>query len=268
MRSVVITGSTRGIGFGLADSFLSLGYGVVISGRTPEGLKKAISRLSEKHKAERIAGCPCDVTDFKQVENLWQYSQKRFGKIDIWINNAGVSHQQQGFQQESPEEIDSLVGTNITGTMYGARVALRGMFEQGAGALYNMEGLGSDGRKVSGLALYGSTKSSVRYLTDSLASEAKDSNVIVGALYPGMVVTEFLTGWYEKGSADWEQAKRIFNILADRVETVTPWLAKKVAANKKNGRRFIWLRKRKIIGRFLTLPFHKRNLFADQENTV
>ena len=59
----------------------------------------------------------------------------------------------------------------------------------------------------------------------------------------------------------WERAKRVFNILADRVETVAPWLAQKVLDNEKNGARFTWLPRHKVLGRFLSAPLRKRDLF-------
>lgn len=76
-----------------------------------------------------------------------------------------------------------------------------------------------------------------------------------------MVVTDLLTQQYESRPEDFEQAKRIFNILADRVETVTPWLARQVLDNEKNGARITWLTRRKTMGRFLVTPFRKRDLF-------
>ena len=216
MKSVVVTGSTRGIGYGLADSFLGLRCEVMISGRSPDGVEAAVKQLSSKYGEQRVLGQACDVTKFDQVEALWAKAIEQFGKVDIWINNAGIGHPQRDFWNEPPEEIDSVVGTNIVGTMYGVRTALRGMREQGFGSL-----LGSDGRRVSGLTLYGSTKSCVRYVTNAAAKEVKGTEIIVGALYPGMVVTEFLTGWYDKESEDWRRAKRIFNILSDRVDSVS-----------------------------------------------
>ena len=83
--------------------------------------------------------------------------------------------------------------------------------------------------------------------------------MIVAAFSPGMVVTEFLTGRFEEGSEDWRQAKHIFNILAHRVETVTPWLAEKAQTNKKNEPRFNWMTRGKVINRFLAAPFRKRD---------
>ena len=155
----------------------------------------------------------------------------------------------------------AVVETNLLGAMYGARVAVSEMLVQGYGSLYNMEGLGSDGRQVSGLTLYGTTKSAVSYLTDALVQETRGTPLIVGALSPGMVVTNFLIGQYEDRPEEWERAKRIFNILADRVETVTPWLARKLLANQKTGIRITWLTRAKATYRFLVAPFRRRELF-------
>jgi NAD(P)-dependent dehydrogenase (short-subunit alcohol dehydrogenase family) len=261
MKIIVITGSTRGIGNGLADAFLNLACAVTVSGRGPADVKVAVDRLAAKHDPKRVFGQACDVTEYDQVLSLWETSQAHWGKIDIWINNAGIAHPQLAFIDHSPEEIQAVVQTNLVGAMLGAKVALHGMYQQGFGSLYNMEGLGSDGRRVEGLTLYGCTKSGLRYLTDALAKEVQGTPVRVGSLSPGMVVTDLLTKQYKDRPEEWEQAQRIFNILADRVETVTPWLAHKALNNKKNGARIKWLTRRKSIGRFLAAPFHKRNLF-------
>jgi NAD(P)-dependent dehydrogenase (short-subunit alcohol dehydrogenase family) len=261
METVVITGSTRGIGYGLADSFLALGCAVAISGRTLANVEEAVAKLAAQHEADRVLGQPCDVTDLEQVQALWDVAQAHFGKIDIWINNAGIGHSQMDFWELSPEQIQAVVDTNLVGAMYGAQVALRGMLDQGFGSFYNMEGLGSDDRMVRGLALYGCTKAGLRYLTQSWMQETQGTPVLVGALRPGMVMTDLVTKQYEERPEDWERDKRIFNILADRVETVTPWLAQKVLANDKTGVRITWLTRGKVIGRFLAAPFRRRNLF-------
>jgi NAD(P)-dependent dehydrogenase (short-subunit alcohol dehydrogenase family) len=157
----------------------------------------------------------------------------------------------------------AVVRTNVIGSMYGARVALQGMLAQGWGSLYNLEGLGSDGRRVDGLTTYGTTKHALTYLTDGLAEETKGTPVLVGALRPGMVVTGMLTQQYQDRPEEWERAKRVFNILADRVETVTPWLVDQMLANEKTGVRFRWLGGAKSMARFLMAPFRRRDLFAE-----
>jgi hypothetical protein len=79
-----------------------------------------------------------------------------------------------------------------------------------------------------------------------------------------MVMTKLVTAQYDERPEDWERAKRIFNIIGDRVETVAPWLAQQVLENHKHGARIRWLSRGKLIGRFLTAPFRKRDLFEER----
>ncbi len=261
---VVITGSTRGIGYGLAREFLALGCRVVVCGRSQESTDQAVVALAELYSPERLLGKPCDVRDFSQVQALWTAAHHRFGKVDIWINNAGLGTEQQDIWAHSPEEMLGLVETNLVGVLYGIKVAMEGMLRQGGGAIYVMEGLGSDGRRVPGLTLYGTTKRALRYLVEGLVAETKETRVLVGALSPGMVTTDFLLGRYDHASVEWERAKRVFNILADREETVTPWLARKVLGNKKHGARFEWLTPLKAAWRFLTSPLVRRDVIGEE----
>jgi NAD(P)-dependent dehydrogenase (short-subunit alcohol dehydrogenase family) len=261
VKSVVITGSTRGIGYGLADSFLALGCTVVVSGRTDEAVGKAVGELSAKYEADRVFGQPCDVTVYRQVQGLWDAAAARFGKIDIWINNAGIGHPQVNFWELPAEQIGAVLNTNLLGAMYGSKVALQGMLEQGFGAIYNLEGLGSGGFRVPGTSVYATSKAGLRSFDETLARETRDTPVIVGVLRPGMVITDLVTKPYEGRPKEWESAKRIFNIIADRVETVTPWLARRVLDNTKNGARISWSSTWKIMARFATAPFRRRDLF-------
>ncbi|MFN2220918.1 MAG: SDR family oxidoreductase [Chloroflexota bacterium] len=260
MKIIVITGSTRGIGYGLADAFLDLGQAVVISGRSQAGVDEAVEALSGKHQGAAILGWPCDVTQAEQVQALWDATREHFQQVDIWINNAGVSQSLADVRQLPPQQMATIVETNILGTLYGSRVALNGMIEQGFGALYNMEGLGSNGRKQAHVTVYGTTKYAIRYLNEVLEMETKDTPVLVGALLPGMVVTDILTAPYADRPEQWEKDKRIFNILADRVETVTPWMAKEILTNEKHGARINWNRRGRMLTRFLTAPFRRRRV--------
>ncbi len=90
--------------------------------------------------------------------------------------------------------MDRLIRTNLLGTIHGSRAAMRGMLAQGGGAIYNLEGWGSDGKRRGGLAVYGTSKCAIRYFTLALADEAAGTPVLVGTLSPGMMVTGFLTG--------------------------------------------------------------------------
>ncbi|MFC1995373.1 SDR family oxidoreductase [Chloroflexota bacterium] len=261
MKSIVITGSTSGIGFGLADSFLSLDCSVTISGRSQANLEKAHSLLATKYENDRLLTYSCDVTYYDQVQALWDAAKAHFGNINIWINNAGVGHPETEIWAFTPDQIEEVISTNLIGAIYGSVVALKGMLEQGFGGIYNMEGLGSSGPIIRGLALYGTSKSALAYLTKSMVKETQGTPILVGGLRPGMVATKFITGQYDGHPEEWERSKRIFNILSDRVETVTPWLAKNVLNNNKNGVNITWLTRLKVLRRFLTEPFHKRKIF-------
>ncbi len=261
MKNIVITGSTSGIGFGLADSFLSLGCSVTISGRSQEKLAEAFRILGDKHEISQVFNHVCDVTHYDQVQALWDATKAHFGKTDIWINNAGIGHPETNIWDYSPDKIETVVSTNLIGAIYGSVIAMKGMLEQGFGSIYNMEGLGSSGPIIKGLALYGTTKSALSYLTKSMAKEARGTPILVGGLRPGMVATKLITEQYDGHPEEWERSKRIFNILSDRVETVTPWLAKKVLANNKNGVNIVWLTRFKALRRFLIAPFYKRKVF-------
>jgi NAD(P)-dependent dehydrogenase (short-subunit alcohol dehydrogenase family) len=237
MRAVVVTGSTRGIGFGLVKAFLRRGCGVAVSSRSAENVGRAAAELAAEFGNDRVFGQTCDVTDFPSVQSLWDASAKRFGAVDIWINNAGISHRRADLEAISPEDLRAVVETNLVGALFGARAAMRGMRERGSGAIYNLEGLGSDGRRMQGLHLYGLTKRAIAYLTDALADEVKGSGVIVGAIRPGMVLTEMITSQYTGREAEWRRVERMFRILAADVEEVTPWVADRVLANRRNGAR-------------------------------
>ena len=261
MKNIVITGSTSGIGFGLADSFLSLGCSVTISGRSRVKVEEACRVLDNKYGNGRMFKYICDVTEYDQVQALWDTSKAYFRNIDIWINNAGIGHPETNIWAFTPNQINEVININIIGAIYGSVVALKGMLEQGFGSIYNMEGLGSSGPIIKGLALYGTSKSALSYLTKSMVKETQGTPILVGGLRPGMVATKLITGQYDGYPEEWERNKRIFNILSDRVETVTPWLAQKILSNNKNGVNIVWLTRFKILTHFLMVPFHKRKIF-------
>ena len=90
IKNIVITGSTKGIGLGLAEAFMARGHNVVISGRRQDTVDAAVASLNATKPSGRAVGVACDVSDVAQVQNLWRQSAKVFGRIDVWINNAGL----------------------------------------------------------------------------------------------------------------------------------------------------------------------------------
>ena len=261
MKHIVITGSTRGIGFGLAKAFLDLDCSVTISGRAQSDVDRAAAELGEKYSTERVSGFACNVRHPDQLQSLWDQSKTHSDRVDIWINNAGYSGPQLAAWLMPPDKAKEIIETNLLGVIYGSMIAVTEMLEQGHGALYNMEGMGSDGRMHAGLTYYGTSNSGRHYFNHSLMKETENTPLVIGSLRPGMVVTDLLTKQYEGRPEEWERDKRIFNILADRVETVTPWMAARILKNEKSGVTISWTSKWKIMGRFLSSPFIKRNVF-------
>ena len=263
MKNVVITGSTRGIGYGLADAFLDLGCVVVVNGRSQSSVDQAVEKLSAKHGADRLHGFAASMADLAEVEALWATAVTRFGQVDIWINNAGLGHDMLSMWELPPERVKAIVDTNILGLMYGSRAAIRGMLAQGHGQLYNMEGAGSNGHVRNGMSVYSTSKAAVHLFSQALINETKGTAVQVGTISPGMVVTDLLLNPMNADPEIFIRSQRIFNIISDRVETVTPYLARKILENDKSGANIQWLSRPKMFWRFLSSPFSKRNPLGD-----
>jgi NAD(P)-dependent dehydrogenase (short-subunit alcohol dehydrogenase family) len=257
-KTIVITGSTKGIGFGLAEEFLKRGHNVVVSGRNQERLDKAVSVLAANYK--NVAGCLCDVTKYDDNEKLFVFAKEKFGRVDIWINNAGVAHPMTNVWELPLDVIHEVVNANVYGSIFGSRVAIQGMLAQGGGWIYNLEGFGSSGRTMAGLSVYGMTKAAAAFFGKSLAKEVANTAVRVATIQPGMVITDMVTGQY-KTSEELEKVKPIFNIIANRLTDVVPWIADQMLTNEKNGALLQYQPRWKLMLRFLTAPFVKRNVF-------
>ena len=172
-------------------------------------------------------------------------------------------HDTEPFWDVPADAARSVIEANVLGVTYGSQTAMRGMLKQGQGQIYNMEGFGSRGHIRFGMSLYGTSKAAVRYLTNAMVEEAKDSPILVGALSPGMVMTDLVLDRFRDAPAELEKRKRIFNIIADSIDNVAPWLVQRILANKKHGVRFNYMPPAKMAGRFVTAPFSKRDLFAN-----
>ncbi len=263
MKTVVITGSTRGIGFGLANEFLQRDCQVVINGRSTESVQQAWDKLAKTHASDHIFGFPGAVTDIEKIQLLWDAALAHFGHVDIWINNAGLAHETEPVWELPAETMKSVVDTNILGTMYASSVAMQGMLAQGHGQIYNMEGFGAGGDIREGMSIYGTSKAAVRYYSKALIAEAKETAVQIGILSPGMVMTDLVLNQFKDKPDELEKVRRIFNIIADRVENVTPWLVDKMLENQKNGAHLVYAPPMKLAWRFISSPIKKRDVFPE-----
>lgn len=258
MKTVVITGSTRGIGFAMAESFIKKGCRVVVSGRKDSSVEGAVKELVKTNKSDQIGGQACDVTTYEALQKLWDFSIEKFGAIDIWVNNAGISNELNMLINISAEEIKKVVETNVLGEIFGTQVALKGLQAQGFGAIYNMEGMGAKkGRMVDGLSIYGATKSGLRFFNDAIAHENKNGPILIGALLPGMMLTEMVMNQYEGKTDEWLRVEGIFKAISEDVNVVADWMTDKMLTNQKNGVRFEFSNTYKILFRMLKQHFKR-----------
>ena len=137
------------------------------------------------------------------------------------------------------------------------------MTAQGSGKIFNFEGFGSDGMTAPGLTIYGLTKRALTYFTKSVNKEIKGSAVLLGTISPGIVVTDLLEESKDEDPDRWEKTKRMYNILADHVETVAPFIVERALAADKPGTAIRWLTTGKAARRFLAQPFVKRKVMPD-----
>lgn len=256
MSNVVITGSSKGIGLGLAREFASQGHNVLITGRSEAALTEALAAIGNVNG--KVISQTCEVKNADQVQALWDTAHQQFGSVDIWINNAGLARTVWPIVDTPIEEIHSMITTNMLGTVHGAKVAAKGMLLQGQGKIFNMLGGGSDGEYFPGMGIYGTTKRGLNYFTDALAKELKSSPILVTKIRPGMIITEAVIREARANLENFEKSRSQMNNLVDTVETVSPYLVEKILATNKSGGKIRWLNGAKISGRMLKGLFIKR----------
>lgn len=271
MKTVVITGSGRGLGFNMAKFFRGYNYNVIISDLKEENLIKAKEELDRIKSDAKVSYKTCNVSKMEELNQLMEFAISEFETVDIWINNAGVNQPQKAIWELNENEINTIIDVDLKGAIYGSKVAFEQMIKQHKGAIYNIEGYGSNDAHMLGLNMYGTSKRAVTYLTESLAQEAEErkTGVIVGKLSPGIMITEFTT--HSLGNDEIqlaEKTKKVYNILGDTPETVGKFLVDEMVKNTKNNVKINWLTNRKAFMRFLTAGFNKRNFFGEDQKLL
>lgn len=245
----------------MAIEFLKAGCNVTVSGKDEKNLETAEAMLSGF--SGRVLFVKCDVGIKEEVENLWYESADRWGQVDCWINNAGQNCPHKFIYDTAQIYVDAVIDTNLKGLIYGSQVAAKNMLKQGSGQIWNMEGLGSNNMIRKKTILYGTTKHAVTYFTKGLAKELEGTPVMAGRLSPGMMLTDFIMkppDGQKPSILDNKGSKKVFNILADRPDTVAAYFVPRILSNRKNNAHIIWLTRKKSYFRFMVSLFRKREL--------
>jgi NADP-dependent 3-hydroxy acid dehydrogenase YdfG len=220
---IFITGGTRGIGNGLVKEFLKFDHKVSYTGTSEKSISKSKEGLEGEFQA-----FVCDVRDRESIKESMNQAIGSFGNIDIWINNAGVTQPLLEVSELSEVEIKKVVDINILGTMNGTSLALELMKKQKYGAVYNLEGLGSNDMVIPKTVIYGSSKRLVTYFCKGCNKELKAyPDIYVGTVQPGMVFTDLLLD----GMPD--DSMKITKILGNEVSYVAPIIVSGILKRKK-----------------------------------
>ena len=209
-KVVVITGSSGGLGLSLAKLLVLKGARVVISSRDEK-------KLCQVGKEMNILSVVADVTNEEEVSSLATIVTAEYGRIDYWINNAGIWVPHSSIEEMDIKKVHDMLEVNLFGTIYGSKHALMRMKKQGNGTIVNIISTsGLYGRANS--SGYASSKWAVRGFTESLRDEVKDSNIKVIAVYPGGMKTNLFD---EKKPDDYENYMTAESVAETIVNNLT-----------------------------------------------
>jgi NAD(P)-dependent dehydrogenase (short-subunit alcohol dehydrogenase family) len=186
-KIVVVTGGTKGIGRGIAESLLQAGASVFVCARDKFVLKRALEQLSALGKVD---GEVCDVRSEAQVKMMFDECVRVFGGVDILINNAGVGVFGKTVDEIQPDEFRRVLETNLFGTFYACHHAIPLMRERGGGYIINISSLAGQNAHPK-MAAYNASKFGLNGFTEAMMQEVRHDNIKVSLICPGSVNTEF-----------------------------------------------------------------------------
>jgi NAD(P)-dependent dehydrogenase (short-subunit alcohol dehydrogenase family) len=187
-KIAVVTGSSSGIGKAIALTFAKEGARVVVAARRRALCEKVVTQIQEGG-GEAIA-IQTDVADEAQVERLIAETAKRFGQLDILINNAGIGGGGR-IADTSTETFDQVINTNLRGTFFCCRAGFRQMQKTGGGTIINMSSVAGV-QAWAGTGIYSASKHAIMGLTKALADEGRPHKIKVSAICPGGVADELV----------------------------------------------------------------------------
>ena len=185
-KTVVITGASSGLGFGVAEAYVGQGANVVLNGRDEAKLAEAAEKLGDPQRLAVVAG---DVALAETQSKVVERAIERFGRIDVLVNNAGHFYPKP-FTEYTEEDLDGFLATHLKGTYLTSQAAVPHMREQGGGAIVNITTvLALRGVKAVPSSAPIAAKGGINAITRSLAIELAPDNIRVNAVAPGIIKT-------------------------------------------------------------------------------
>ncbi len=187
-KVALITGGSRGIGKKIAEKFARNGYNIVINYVSEKtDVNKLESDLSQNGKVEVLC-IKCDVTDFNSCQEMVKEAVNKFGKIDVLINNAGITKDNLLMRMKE-EDFDKVINVNLKGTFNMTKNVISYMMKKRSGRIVNISSVvGVSGN--SGQANYAASKAGIIGFTKSVAKELASRNILANAVAPGFIETD------------------------------------------------------------------------------
>jgi NADP-dependent 3-hydroxy acid dehydrogenase YdfG len=193
-KVAVVTGASSGIGRATAVALAAEGASVAIGGRKQSALDEVAADISAKgaKSMQRVM----DVRSEKDVAGIVDDAVSQFGRLDIMVNNAGVSYPS-GISDGNVEEWREILETNILGLLIGCREAVRAMKQTGGGHIVNISSVAARATGPSG-QVYSSTKHAVNAISEGLRQEVQNDNIRVTTIMPGGTLTNFARNFQQE----------------------------------------------------------------------
>lgn len=196
-RTAVVTGGAQGIGYAIAELFVTEGGHVVLGDLDADALEQATKALGGQEVA---AGVRCDVTDSSDVDTLLATAVSTFGSLDVLVNNAGITRDAT-MRTMTEDQFDQVINVHLKGTWNGTRKAAAIMRDQKRGAIVNLSSLSGKVGMV-GQTNYSAAKAGIVGLTKAAAKELAHHGVRVNAIQPGLIRTAMTEAMPQKA---WDQ---------------------------------------------------------------